>query len=334
DISGTPNALKVWVYGDGSGHFLNGWILDAKGQTWQVPFGQIFHTGWSQMTGVIDTDQKWPWTHISGPKDNKVDYPIQFRGFVLDDYTSSYQGSGEIFIDDLTVATVSNPTTSGGPVAITPTVGSGSATPSATEEVVTATDVGRILYTSGSTLMTTDPAWSSPQEVGTAASNSCGSPASTVSGQDISLSYGYYCPIGGSITKCASPNGAYEILVDGRDTENILLAIYPAGNQDAGQPIYTGSLDQAEGLRWSPNSDSYLFVIGNTVARGDLSAHYQQIIPTAYNPIFSADGSLILYRKPIGPGVNDVFVSNADGSNQHNVTNVSAIDKSCAAWVR
>lgn len=101
DISGQPSALHLWVYGDSSGHYLNGWIIDADGQTWQVPFGVITHTGWKEMTGQIDTEQDWPWTHISGNDNGQVDYPIRFRGFVLDDVNNAYTGQGEIYLDDL-----------------------------------------------------------------------------------------------------------------------------------------------------------------------------------------------------------------------------------------
>ena len=59
------------------------------------------------MTGYIKTGQDWPWSHISGPSNDKVDYPITFRAFVLDDANNSYTGSGAIYLDDLT-ATTSN----------------------------------------------------------------------------------------------------------------------------------------------------------------------------------------------------------------------------------
>jgi hypothetical protein len=102
DIPGQPTGLQVWVYGDGAGHYLNAWIIDNEGQTWQVPFGRVTHTGWAQMTGMIDTDQDWPWTHISGPNNEIVDYPIRFRGFALDDINNAYIGQGDIYLDDLT----------------------------------------------------------------------------------------------------------------------------------------------------------------------------------------------------------------------------------------
>ncbi len=325
-ISGTPNALKVWVYGDGSGHYLNAWIVDNNGETWQVPFGRVTHTGWQQMTGVIQVGQAWPWTHISGPSNSQVDYPITFRGFVLDDINDAYSGQGTIYLDDLTTATTS------GVVPTAPPAASTQPAATAPPPTVNPGDVGRILYTSGSTLLTTDPNWAAPQELGTAASDTCGSPATTVAGQSYNLYYGYYCGIGATGTGvCTSPNGQYEVITDHTDGNNYSIVVRQAGAEQ-GQFVYQGVINRAEGIRWSPLSDSFLFMIDNSVYRAFPGGNYNAVIPTASTPIFSQDGSLILYLKAVGPGVHDVFVSNADGSNQHNVTNVLAVDKTCAAW--
>jgi len=102
-LSGQPNAIGAWVYGDGSGHFLNAWIKDNGGEVWQVPMGRVGSAGWKQMAGTIATGQKWPWTHISGPDDGQVDYPIKFYALVLDDSTDAYSGKGTIYIDDISV---------------------------------------------------------------------------------------------------------------------------------------------------------------------------------------------------------------------------------------
>lgn len=101
-LSGQPNVISAWVYGDGSGHFLNVWIQDAGGQVWQVPLGRVGGPGWTQMAGRIATGQPWPWTHISGPDNGAVDYPISFYALVLDDTPDTFVGSGTIYIDDIT----------------------------------------------------------------------------------------------------------------------------------------------------------------------------------------------------------------------------------------
>lgn len=106
-IEGEPNQISMWVYGDGSGHFLNMWIADSAGQTWQLPMGQVHHTGWQRMVGRLDTNQSWPWTHISGPNNGRIDYPLTFRGIVFDDYSHAYVGSGTIFLDDIEAALLS-----------------------------------------------------------------------------------------------------------------------------------------------------------------------------------------------------------------------------------
>ena len=323
-ISGTPNTIQVWVYGDGSGHFLNAWIVDSAGETWQVPLGRVTHTGWQQMTGFIATGQDWPWDHISGPSNDKVDYPITFRGFVFDDVNNSFTGSGVIYLDDLTVTT-----SSPGSIPTAPPI---SANPTATTAVpINTGDVGRIIYTSGSSLLTTDPAWSAPQELGSYASDSCASPATTVAGQSFNLFYGNYCGIGATGTGvCASPNGQYEVVTN-HDNGSYSIVVRPTGSEEL-RFVYQGSLDLAEGIRWSPLSDSFLFVIDNTVNRAFVGGNYNSIGAPANTPIFSPDGTLILFRRPVGPGVNDIFVSNADGSNLRNVTNLTAVDKRCAAW--
>ncbi|MDQ7030118.1 MAG: protein kinase, partial [Ardenticatenia bacterium] len=100
-LEGRPNAVRAWVYGDGRGHFFNIWIRDSAGQVWQVPLGQVDHAGWQEMIGRIDVNQEWPWTHISGPDNGRVDYPIRFAGLVLDDYPDTFQGTGTIYIDEI-----------------------------------------------------------------------------------------------------------------------------------------------------------------------------------------------------------------------------------------
>ena len=101
-LAGQPNAISAWVYGDGSGHFLNLWLKDAQGQSWGMSFGQVKHAGWQEMTAFIDPNQPWPSGHISGPDNGAIDYPISFQALVLDDGNDTYRGQGVIYIDDLT----------------------------------------------------------------------------------------------------------------------------------------------------------------------------------------------------------------------------------------
>ncbi len=109
-LGGRPNRLSMWVYGDGRKHYLNAWIKDAQGETWQFTFGQVKHTGWQQMDAWIDPTAPWPVGHIDGPSNGVVDYPIDFRALVLDDVPDSFSGSGVIYVDDLSCAQSAPPT--------------------------------------------------------------------------------------------------------------------------------------------------------------------------------------------------------------------------------
>ena len=337
DVSSEPNALQMWVYGDGQGHYLNAWIQDTQGQTWQVPMGRVTHTGWRQMTGYIDPDQEWPWTHISGPRNDTVDYPIRFRGIVLDDVNNAYQGSGVIYVDDVTATTLSGGAPTGGSSSGSSGSGSGN-TPSptavATTVPVAAGDLGRIIYTSSNILLTTDPSWTSAQEIGTVASDTCSSPATTVTGQSFRVYYSPRCGMGEGTTVCQSPNGAHEVIFNGSFGDGFTISVRPAGDAGTGTFIYGGKdFDLQEGIRWSPASDRFLFVLEDTLQVGFPAGGYNTLLSPVYNPTFSPDGSFILYRKPVGPGVNDVFVAGVDGSNAQNVTNNTAVDKRCAGWL-
>ena len=105
-ISGQPNALRIWAYGDNSGHYLNAWIIDNQNEIWQLTFGRINHTGWKQLTGYIVEGQDWPWCHIAGPSNGQVDYPIRFHSLVFDSVSAS--GKGVIYVDNLTADTLGN----------------------------------------------------------------------------------------------------------------------------------------------------------------------------------------------------------------------------------
>lgn len=215
--------------------------------------------------------------------------------------------------------------------------GSGSPTPENNNDTPTPTptialeNIGRIIYTSGQFLMTTDPESAAPLTIGPYSSDSCGSPATLVDGLSFDLYYGSRCNMSETITICNSPNGQYELLIDGRDLTN-LLSVRPAGSDDSGIPIYQGDLDRNEGIRWSPLSTGFLFVVGDSVHFAYANGGYDLIISIAYQPLFSPDGSMVLYRAPVAPSVNDIFVVGVDGSNPRNVTNISTVDKRCAAW--
>jgi tRNA A-37 threonylcarbamoyl transferase component Bud32 len=103
-IADTPSTLYAWVYGDGSGAFLNAWLQDGSGQVRQYTFGQIKHTGWQQMSAPIDDSAGWPNVHISGPDSGKLSYPISFNALVLDGVPDGVASKGTIYIDDITTS--------------------------------------------------------------------------------------------------------------------------------------------------------------------------------------------------------------------------------------
>jgi hypothetical protein len=100
-LGGRPNQISAWVHGDGSGHYLNVWIKDSGGESWQATFGRIQHQGWQLMTARLDPTVGWPAGHIGGPANGVIDYPIDFRALVLDDAPDTFVGGGVIYIDDL-----------------------------------------------------------------------------------------------------------------------------------------------------------------------------------------------------------------------------------------
>jgi hypothetical protein len=100
-ISITPEALRVQVFGDGSQHFLNAWLQDAKGQLWQFSFGRVNHTGWQFMEARIDPQAGWPNGPVGSVATAAPVAPLRFYAFVLDGYTSDRAFQGAIYLDDL-----------------------------------------------------------------------------------------------------------------------------------------------------------------------------------------------------------------------------------------
>jgi hypothetical protein len=101
-LAGQPNKVAAWVYGDGSGHYVNVWVQDAQDEMWSVYLGRIGSSGWRQMAGTLAPNQPWPSGHLSGPDNGVVDYPVRFHALVVD-RPGSGPRSGQIYIDDVSV---------------------------------------------------------------------------------------------------------------------------------------------------------------------------------------------------------------------------------------
>ncbi|MBP8864446.1 MAG: protein kinase [Anaerolineae bacterium] len=102
-LEGQPTGLTVWVYGDGSGHFLNAWIKDSAGEVRQYTFGRVTHQGWRQMTARFDDSAGWPNGPISGTDNGALDSPVQFYALVLDGVPDGSASRGVLYLDELSV---------------------------------------------------------------------------------------------------------------------------------------------------------------------------------------------------------------------------------------
>ncbi len=335
NLGGQPNTIGAWVYGDGSGHLLNVWIQDAQNEIWSVHLGSVGGSGWRQMAGTLDPNLPWPSGHISGPENGAIDYPVRFYALVLDRPGGST--SGQIYIDDISAwqGTASTAPTS------TPVAGAQTPTaPAPTSAPPPPGQAGRIFYTieAGPAyyLGSTDPSWSQGQVLDPIAyeQSTCagGATATTLTGQTVNLSYGYRCAIGYP-KECPSPDGVYKVVM--WQTEGIYsLSVHRVADDSMVQAIYNGPLNTDEPLLWAPDSSHFYFTIKHTLHWAvPTSAGYQPVLPVAYEPYLSPDGSMILYMQPVGTvGAYDVWVANADGSNPHNVTNAPETYKLCARW--
>ena len=126
-IPGQATGITAWVYGHGSGHFLNAWVQDADGERRAYTFGKVQHQGWQQMTAWLDETYGWPNGHIDGPDDGRLRYPIKLNALVLDWVPEGQDRSGVIYVDDIfstqDVIPKSQPTSQPGPTSSPPQLG-------------------------------------------------------------------------------------------------------------------------------------------------------------------------------------------------------------------
>jgi len=338
-IGGTPDSFTAWVYGDGSSHFLNLWIRDARGEVWSVALGRVGGAGWQQMAGSLAPGLAWPNGHISGPDNGVVDFPVSFDSIVLD-RPESGPLSGAITIDEITARNTGAVT----PTAA-PTVAAGA--PTNTPAPVPAEGVGRILFTvsaeGGTYLYTTDPVWNQMQEIGRTdyAHSTCApgiTTVSTLAGQSFDVVRPAGCAVTERSDACTSPDGAYRLITSflpGWEWA-VLLEDVAAGDEHF---VYQGKLSQEAGVRWDPTSRRVAFGIGQSiqVVTPGFDSYVQAV--SAYDPTwpvqFSPDGSTLLFVRPSGgEGNSDVFLVGVDGSGERNLTNAPAAQKMCPMWRR
>jgi exopolysaccharide biosynthesis protein len=101
-VSGTPDAIGLWVYGDGKGHWLRGEFMDADNQFFLVDFTD-------EHQGINWTDA---WHYLQVPFSQAipswknygavVDFPITWQRIYLVEIDENKKDAGAIHIDDLT----------------------------------------------------------------------------------------------------------------------------------------------------------------------------------------------------------------------------------------
>lgn len=101
-LPGSPYAIGVWVYGDGSTHGMKAWLRDAEGEVLQFVMGAVGPPGWHFISTPIGGTVE-PGNRISGSGNGRVDFPASLVAVVLDDMVDSFVGGGTIWLDDLSV---------------------------------------------------------------------------------------------------------------------------------------------------------------------------------------------------------------------------------------
>ncbi len=96
------NGMTAWVYGNGSGHYLNAWVTDSAGTEWAFTFGRITFTGWKQLVAKFDLAPGWPNSAIAPTNRTKITMPmVSFNALVLDAVPHNQASQGVIFLDDI-----------------------------------------------------------------------------------------------------------------------------------------------------------------------------------------------------------------------------------------
>jgi hypothetical protein len=101
-IPGEPYGLGLWIYGDSSGNTVRFWLRDAEGEVLQYSLGTVGGPGWHFRSAPIG-GQVEPGNRVTPGGNGRLDFPVSFIAFVLDDAPDSFVGSGTIYFDDLTV---------------------------------------------------------------------------------------------------------------------------------------------------------------------------------------------------------------------------------------
>lgn len=97
-IPGTVQALKFWLYGDGSGHRLVFRLRDNSGQILQYNGGYITWVGWKEVTLDLDKNLQTYW---AGSNSGKPSFPVYLFAVLIESKSATFKGSGKIYLDDI-----------------------------------------------------------------------------------------------------------------------------------------------------------------------------------------------------------------------------------------
>jgi hypothetical protein len=325
-IEGQPTAIEAWVYGDGSGHYVNVWIQDADGQVWSVHLGPVGLGSWQKLVGTIDPNRSWPSGHVSGPDNGQIDYPVRFYGIVLDRPDTGPR-TGQVYIDDILFsdsAALEPDTTQ------TPMPGE----PQGMGHIVFTVQVGEVY-----SLYATDPGWDRMVKIGDTdrdhSTCSEGNVATTLDGIAINLRPVDRCAIAGTVGSCLSPDGAYKVNTN-RKGDGYSVTLWRVSDNKMLEAYYQGPLNIHPGINWAPDSSHFMFAVDQSVYRADVGqAGYHQVIPFKEHesPLqYTPDGSRVYYLKPVNGAISDIFAANPDGSNEVNLTHSAIAVKICPRW--
>ena len=330
-LSGQPNVITAWVYGDSSGHLINAWIEDAQQQVWSIHLGAVSYTGWQQLSGLIDAGRPWPSGAVSGPDNGTIDYPIRFYAIVLD-RPGAGPAAGQVYVDDVAVAQVAVDA----PPEALPTSEAGEPAPGELGQIIFTIQVDETRYS----LYTTDPTWTKAVKIGDTDWNNStciesNSTASTFDGTSVSLRPVDRCQIAGTVGSCPSPDGSYKANTNNMG-DRFSVVLFNVAENRIQEAYYEGPLNIYVGLNWAPDGSHFLFTADSSVYRADVGQPgVHRVIPykDAEWPLqYSPDGSMVMFLKPVSGAIADVFVARPDGSGERNLTNASIAVKLCPRW--
>jgi hypothetical protein len=94
-LPGKPRELRLWIYGDASGHLARCRVIDSTGQTFQPNGTKITWSGWKQVTFPFIANECGHW---GGKNDGEIHYPLKLDTLFLLDNASKHASEGKVYI--------------------------------------------------------------------------------------------------------------------------------------------------------------------------------------------------------------------------------------------